>query len=295
MTFFSLPLIHAFRVALCKRLTILYAHKPIGHKLDVFFSGGFIWKMVLHAWWVFLSWQTYSGLFCVTINPYKRLPIYTKNVIEKYRGKRRNEMPPHLFSISDNAYTDMVQSKYKQNHQTMPTPTWCKARGNKTITQCLHRHGAKQEETKPSDTDMVQSIQVQTKPSDNAYADMVQSKFTCNWPTPELSQNSGCERGILLGKWRIVLVLFQNEEIQNLWWNGLKLNPSILRRLSCANLGHNHQVVKIYWNEPHQDPRNSSHRLDFPSHLGFNLTFWIFSTVSDVHDARDVTSTTCDH
>ncbi|KAK6025120.1 myosin head [Ostertagia ostertagi] len=52
---------------------------------------------------------TYSGLFCVVINPYKRLPIYTESVIKFYMGKRRNEMPPHLFATSDEAYRNMVQ------------------------------------------------------------------------------------------------------------------------------------------------------------------------------------------
>jgi myosin heavy chain 6/7 len=58
---------------------------------------------------------TYSGLFCVVINPYRRLPIYSKNVVDKYRGKRRTEMPPHLFSIADNAYAAMLVDRENQS------------------------------------------------------------------------------------------------------------------------------------------------------------------------------------
>ena len=40
---------------------------------------------------------------------YKRLPIYTDSVARFFMGKRRNEMPPHLFAVSDEAYRNMLQ------------------------------------------------------------------------------------------------------------------------------------------------------------------------------------------
>jgi hypothetical protein len=60
---------------------------------------------------IFFLLQTYSGLFCVVINPYKYLPIYSENIIEMYRGKKRHEMPPHIYAISESAYRCMLQGK----------------------------------------------------------------------------------------------------------------------------------------------------------------------------------------
>ncbi|KAL2091247.1 hypothetical protein ACEWY4_013510 [Coilia grayii] len=63
------------------------------------------------AWMIY----TYSGLFCVTVNPYKWLPVYDSVVVAGYRGKKRVEAPPHIFSISDNAYQFMLQDRENQS------------------------------------------------------------------------------------------------------------------------------------------------------------------------------------
>lgn len=56
--------------------------------------------------------QTYSGLFCVAVNPYKQLPVYSTAVITGYKGRRRADMPPHIYTIADNAYTDLLTSEW---------------------------------------------------------------------------------------------------------------------------------------------------------------------------------------
>ncbi|CAL8304773.1 unnamed protein product [Merluccius merluccius] len=69
----------------------------------------------LRSRYVNMRIYTYSGLFCVTINPYQWLPIYGAKVAQMYKGKKRNEVPPHLFSVSDNAYHDMMMEQENQS------------------------------------------------------------------------------------------------------------------------------------------------------------------------------------
>ena len=66
-----------------------------------------------------IRFQTYSGLFCIAVNPYKRFPIYTKRTVGIYRLKRRNEVPPHIFAIAESAYHAMSLSKLLEGQKQL--------------------------------------------------------------------------------------------------------------------------------------------------------------------------------
>ncbi|XP_019714798.1 myosin-11-like, partial [Hippocampus comes] len=43
------------------------------------------------------------------------LPIYSEKIIDMYKGKKRHEVPPHIYSITDNAYRNMMQDREDQS------------------------------------------------------------------------------------------------------------------------------------------------------------------------------------
>ena len=50
-------------------------------------------------------------IFCLKQN----YLVYDNHVVGCYKGKRKSEMPPHIFSISDNAYNDMLRERKNQS------------------------------------------------------------------------------------------------------------------------------------------------------------------------------------
>ncbi|KAG6920587.1 myosin-10-like, partial [Chelydra serpentina] len=97
---------------------------------------------------------TYSGLFCVVINPYKNLPIYTEQIVEMYRGKKRHEMPPHIYAISEAAYRSMLQDREDQSILCTGESGAGKTENTKKVIQYLAHvassHKARKEQSVPS-------------------------------------------------------------------------------------------------------------------------------------------------
>ena len=51
----------------------------------------------------------------MVVNPYKRLPVYTPEIIDIYRGRPRDKVAPHIFAISDAAYRAMLNTRQNQS------------------------------------------------------------------------------------------------------------------------------------------------------------------------------------
>ncbi|EPQ60451.1 myosin-1 [Gloeophyllum trabeum ATCC 11539] len=56
---------------------------------------------------------TYIGPVLISVNPFRDLGIYTDDVLQRYKGKNRLEVPPHVFAIAESAYYNM--NAYHEN------------------------------------------------------------------------------------------------------------------------------------------------------------------------------------
>ncbi|KZT08699.1 uncharacterized protein LAESUDRAFT_49979 [Laetiporus sulphureus 93-53] len=63
--------------------------------------------------WLAGEIYTYIGSVLISVNPFKDLGIYTDEVLQRYKGKNRLEVPPHVFSIAESAYYNM--NAYHEN------------------------------------------------------------------------------------------------------------------------------------------------------------------------------------
>lgn len=63
--------------------------------------------------WTNAEIYTYIGSVLISVNPFRDLGIYTDETLQKYRGKNRLEVPPHVFGIAESSYYNM--NAYHEN------------------------------------------------------------------------------------------------------------------------------------------------------------------------------------
>ncbi|CAG9863504.1 unnamed protein product [Phyllotreta striolata] len=57
---------------------------------------------------------TYIGPVLISVNPYQELKIYDKKTIKEYDNKNFFEVPPHVFAITNNAFTSLKDENREQ-------------------------------------------------------------------------------------------------------------------------------------------------------------------------------------
>ncbi|GEQ66935.1 hypothetical protein JCM33374_g598 [Metschnikowia sp. JCM 33374] len=93
---------------------------------------------------------TYSGLFLVAINPYKRLPIYENSVLKNFHGSVPNsdeKLPPHIFSIAENSHRNLVANGKDQSILVTGESGAGKTENTKKIIQYLSSISTSSEST----------------------------------------------------------------------------------------------------------------------------------------------------
>jgi len=120
-----------------------------------------------------LQIYTYSGLFCICINPYKWLMVYTQVMRDFYRNKRRNEAPPHLYAIADGALQFLEMENKNQSSLITGESGAGKTENTKKVLQyyalnCADPNAAKSKAAMAADAGLEEQI-VQANPPLEAY------------------------------------------------------------------------------------------------------------------------------
>merc|ERR1712212_398457 len=121
-----------------------------------------------------LQIYTYSGLFCICINPYKWLMVYTPIMRAFYRKKRRNEAPPHLYAIADGALQLLeMESKHQSSLITGESGAG-KTENTKKVLQyfalnCADPKAAKSKASKSENAGSLEEQIIQANPPLEAY------------------------------------------------------------------------------------------------------------------------------
>jgi len=121
-----------------------------------------------------LQIYTYSGLFCICINPYKWLMVYTPIMRDYYRNKRRNEAPPHLYAIADGALQFLEMEHKNQSSLITGESGAGKTENTKKVLQyyALNCADPKAAKSKASQTEGAGSLEeqiIQANPPLEAY------------------------------------------------------------------------------------------------------------------------------
>lgn len=59
--------------------------------------------------------HTYGGSNMIVVNPMAPLAIYSDKVVSMFKGCKTEDMPPHIFSMAQSAYHNMLQSRRDQS------------------------------------------------------------------------------------------------------------------------------------------------------------------------------------
>jgi len=121
-----------------------------------------------------LQIYTYSGLFCICINPYKWLMVYTPIMRTFYRNRRRNEAPPHLYAIADGALQLLEMESKNQSSLITGESGAGKTENTKKVLQyyalnCADPNAAKSKAAKSENAGSLEDQIIQANPPLEAY------------------------------------------------------------------------------------------------------------------------------